>query len=323
MQNTWLVDWTPEQFSALEEGVLVAKHRLHESGLFSDKSLAELIDTHPADCLHVNTMGTDNNEFQWREGDRAGVSGDVLLDTVRRGRLWLNLRNVLTHHAEFRALVNDVYDELEQNCPGFTANNRSANLLVSSPGALVHYHMDIPVNILWHLRGTKRVWVYPHFDERFVSQDVTERVCSGEFSEDVPYDESFDKYALVFDVQPGEVITWPQHTPHRVTNLDGLNVSLSTEHKNARAKRRINVHLANQFLRRNLALPCRSTNVDGPVAHTKQAISRAVRWYHKLTRQPAEHYTYPVTFRVDPQAPLGYTDLGVAVPEAPHEVLAV
>lgn len=293
----------------MEREIFVAHHRLHEYEMFSDESLIRLIDEHPAECFHVNTMGYTHDNFEWREGDRAGVPGEVLLDLVRRGRLWLNLRNVMIHHREYRDLINELYAELETRCPGFHAQDRSANLLISSPGALVHYHLDIPVNMLWHIRGAKRVWVYPPFDDRVVDQEVLEAVCSGEYAEDIPYDESFDEYAQVFDLQPGEMVTWPQHTPHRVTNLESLNVSLSTEHKNPAAVRRINVHLANRLLRTTLGIPCRSTDNDGPMAHLKQAFIRTVRRFRKLRGQKHKQFNYPVSFRVDPDAPNGVGEL--------------
>jgi hypothetical protein len=109
-------------------------------------------------------------------------------------------------------------------------------------------------------------------------------------------------------VQPGQMLTWPQNTPHRVTNLEGMNVSLSTEHKNTRALRQVNVHLANRFLRAKLGLPCRSTNVNGLTAHAKQFLIRLVRRYDKLRQTPTMMGNkYPVTFKVDPSAPQGFT----------------
>ena len=321
MTTNLLADWNADHFHSLEHGVLLAKHRLADTGLFSDENLIKIIDTHPAPDLSVNTMGTDTNHFEWREGDRNGVAGDVLLELVRKGRLWINCRKMLAHHPEFRKTFDAIYDELEEKSPGFQANDRTANLLISSPHALVHYHIDMPVNMLWHVRGRKRVWVYPHFDFRFASQRVVELVCSGEFSEDVPYEPEFDQFALVFDVEPGQLLTWPQMAPHRVTNLDSLNVSLSTEHKNPRAKRRINVHLANQFLRRTAGWNCTSAAVDGPIAHLKQGLARAVRFSKKLRGETKQQFTYPISFKVDPDSPTGYTLLDVPddVLVAPHE----
>lgn len=308
MPQSLLAEWTPEQYRALESEILMAPHRLHESELFSDESLIRMLDSHPARDLGINTMGEAASRFEWREGDRNGVPADVLLDLVRRGRLWINLRNVLKHHPDVRDAIYAMYDELEQKSPGFIAEHRSANLLISSPGALVHYHLDVPVNMLWHIRGTKRVWVYPPFDMRFVSQENIEGICAGEFAEDLPYDESYDAHAEVFDVYPGQMLTWPQNTPHRVTNLEGMNVSLSTEHQSPRATRRVNVHLANQYLRRQFGLPCRSMAIDGPVAHIKETIIRAVRRFNRLKGEtPRMGFQYPLTFKVDPESPTGFT----------------
>jgi hypothetical protein len=320
MAQKLLADWTTDDFHTVEHGVLLAQHRLAETGLFSDESLAHIIDTHPDESLTVGRMGSNSHKFDWRHGDRNGVSGEVLIQLVKDGRLWLNCRRMLDHHPAFADLVNSIYSELAANCPGFKAVQRTANLLISSPQAIVHYHVDLPVNMLWHVRGRKRVWVYPHFDHRFVSQTVIEKVATGEYSEDVPYDPDWDKYALVFDAEPGQLLTWPQHSPHRVSNLEGLNVSLSTEHKNPRAIRRINVHQENQFLRHKLGLGCTSSSVDGVTAHVKQAVARAVRACDKIRGDQPEQFEYPISFKIDPEAPLGYVDLDLSADEitGPH-----
>lgn len=324
MSRSLLADWTTAQYQALEKEVLLAPHRLHESGLFDDENLIRMLDRHPLRDLGINTMGATASRFEWREGDRNGVPSDVLLQLVKRGRLWINLRNVLLHHPDCRDAINAMYDELEANSPGFKADQRSANLLISSPGALVHYHLDVPVNMLWHIRGVKRVWVYP-LSSRFVSQENLEGICAGAMVEDLPFDPEFDKAAQVFDVQPGQMLTWPQNTPHRVTNLEGMNVSLSTEHKNVRALRQVNVHLANRYLRGKWGLPCRSMSVDGPAAHAKQFLIRLVRRYDKLRSAPVMMGNkYPVTFKVDPNAPQGFTLLDEqAKPERTEELVGV
>jgi hypothetical protein len=317
MSRSLLADWTAEQYRSLENDVLLAPHRLHESGLFDDENLIRMLDRHPLRDMGINTMGDTARRFEWREGDRNGVPGEVLLDLVRRGRLWINLRNVMLHHPDCRDAINAMYDELEAKSPGFKADQRSANLLISSPGALVHYHLDSPVNMLWHVRGVKRVWVYP-LNSEFVSQENLEGICAGAMVEDLPFDPAFDEHAQVFDVQPGQMLTWPQHTPHRVTNQEGMNVSLSTEHKNKRALRRVNVHLANRYLRDKWKLPCRSTNVDGLAAHAKQFLIRLARRFDKPRAAPAMMGNkYPVTFKVDPDAPLGFTLLDQRPAAAP------
>ncbi|TWT88661.1 hypothetical protein Mal64_21480 [Pseudobythopirellula maris] len=322
-----LDNWTSQDFGALERGVLVARHRLAETGLFTDEALARLIDSHPADRLSVNTMGFDPEHFDWREGSRGDVSGEVLVDLVRRGHLWVNIRGLLDNQPEYATLINTLYDELEIGSPGFTARDRSANLLLSSPTAWVPFHLDLPVNMLWHIRGKKRVWVYPPFDTRFASPIVMERIAVGEFSEEAPYDPSFDQYALTYDAEPGQLITWPQLTPHRVSNLEGLNVSLSTEHKNPQAKRRLNVLEANHWLRRNCGLnPAQDWSIAsaaGPAARAKELLARGVRFYRSKTGVAKERFAYPKTFVVDPSTEHGFRLLEGMEEKvvAPHEEL--
>lgn len=301
-----LVNWKPTDFAALEEGVVVAQHALGELDLFSDEGLARILDQHPDVALTLATMGQDTNTFEWRDGDRNGVSGEQLLQIVKEGHLWINCREILRYQPELARLVNELYDELQQGKAGFRAEDRTANLLISSPSAIVHYHVDMPVNMLWHIRGRKRVWVYPHFDTRFADLPVLEKVCAGLWSEDVPYQGDWDKYAVVYDAQPGQLITWPQLTPHRVSNLSGLNVSLSTEHKNSRARRRLNVHEANHFLRTNCGRAPMHANVTGIAAHAKQALARAVRCWGKLRRQEKQQFVYPKSFVLDPSAERGF-----------------
>ena len=112
MSASHLTGWTRQQLQALEEEILLAPHRLHESGIFSHENLIRMIDAHPAKDFSVNTMGDRPSKFEWREGTRNGVPADVLLDLVERGRLWINLRNVLKHHPACRDAVDSIYDEL-------------------------------------------------------------------------------------------------------------------------------------------------------------------------------------------------------------------
>ncbi|MBL4885181.1 MAG: cupin-like domain-containing protein [Planctomycetaceae bacterium] len=303
----YLQGWTKPEFDVLEEAVLVAKHRLHETGMFTDDALAELIDRHPDDYLTIAAMGNDENKFEWMTGKRDGASGKEMIQALRTGKIWVNLICLARYHPEYAKILNSLYDELEKNAPRFQAKYRSANLLISSPNAIVYYHIDLPVNMLWHIRGEKRVWVYPHFDNRFASQRNIERAILGEMSEDMPYQKWFEDYALEFHVKPGQMMTWPQHSPHRVTNLDTMCVSLSTEHRNQRAKRRVNVHLANHYLKKHFGLKDLSIRPQGWNACAKEAYARAVQVVNKLlTAKKMEPYSYRKRFVVDPNAELGY-----------------
>jgi hypothetical protein len=312
-QPTLLKKWTDEQIEQMRGAIFVAEHRLAELPLFKDDELIRILDQHPRKDLGVNTMGSDPaRRSDWQEGDAGDLDGKSLLEITKRGRLWLNVRRVMDHHPEFHNIVNTLYDELETLC-GEGMFNRSANLLISSPTAMVYYHLDCPANMLWHIRGEKRVWAYP-LESGIVSPETIEAVLTGEASEELAFRPEYDAKAKVVDLKPGQMITWPQHTPHRVVNTSGLNVSLSTEHMTQRALRKNNVYLANRHFRRMLGRGFTSTRIEGPAAALKEAAIRIVRRLPVVGPKPPQGFKYPVTFQVNPRVPTGVRPLDVSRP---------
>ncbi len=299
-----LENWTPEQADRMENAIFVAQHRLHDLDLFGDEQLIELLDRHPRQDLGINTMGTDplcRND--WQEGRAGNLNAEELFTASQQGRVWLNMRRVMDHHPEYAKLVNSLYEEMESVCPGLQTFNRSANLLISSPDAIVYYHLDCPINMLWHLRGTKRVWAYP-LESGIVSDETVEGVLCGEMSEELEFRPEWDELATTYELQPGEMVTWPQHTPHRVVNTGGLNVSLSTEHMTKRGARRNNVFLANRHFRHLLPGDFRSTELTGWQPAFKELALRVARRIPAIAPHPPQGFKYPVSFEVDLDAPL-------------------
>ncbi|MCH8829996.1 MAG: cupin-like domain-containing protein [Planctomycetes bacterium] len=317
MRSPELVELPDARPRQLEEEVTKFQHRLADSGLFSDENLIRIMDDHPRDYCNVSRMGIDNSTYEWGEGDTTGLTGADLLEAVRKGRLWINVRRLMWYQPELRSLVERLYAELEQKCPQFHTSKHSANLLISSPNALVYYHLDVPQNILWHIRGRKRVWVYP-LDERTISRDLLVRTVAGERIEDLPYNAGMDEFAQVFDLQPGDVVTWPQNFPHRVENENELNVSLSTEHYTPRQLRHVRVCRANCLLRKTVGYRSRSLKTDGFGYAVKSSLLLGTRVIQRLWGRGDVSYDYPMTFRVNPNAPDGVEPLENAeTPELP------
>lgn len=302
-----LVPWSAADIAAFSHQPLRAPHTLHESGPFGDDALVELLDRLPRSNLHAYTMGTDPaTPSDWQEADHTGIDGATLMAAVRRGRLWLNILRVHQVDPALSELVAAAYAELQRQVPDFEVVSTSATLLVSSPTAQVYYHADGQPNLLWHVRGRKRVYVYPALDERFATTEALQRIFTGEAHEELPYDPSFDQSATVFELEPGHVASWPQNSPHRVENTEGLNVSLSTEHTTVATLRRQNVWSANRFFSTRLKVPVRGTKETGIGAQVKSTAYRALR-KAGVRALPARDHT--PTVRVDPDAELGYAAL--------------
>ena len=136
------------------------------------------------------------------------------------------------------------------------------------------------------------MWAYP-LETGIVSPETIEAVLTGEASEELAFRQDYDRHAKVVDLKPGQMITWPQHTPHRVVNTSGLNVSLSTEHMTQRALRKNNVYLANRHFRRMFGRGFTSTTIEGPAAALKEAAIRIVRRLPIVGPQPPQGFKYP------------------------------
>lgn len=128
---------------------------------------------------------------------------------------------------------------------------------------------------------------------------------------DIPFETSFDDEAAVIDLQPGEILTWPQNVPHRVENRDMLNVSLSTEHFTLETMKRYGVYFANGYLDRRFGIGPLGTGVNGLAPWMKSAFTMGLK---KSGLQKEHRREKIVSFRVDPSAPKGVRD----IPPYPH-----
>ena len=303
MTDSHLLPWRFGDIAAFGSEPHVAPHRLHEHPIFTNDGLAELLDRVPRSIVHPYTFGSDRLRLEdWRRGAETDLPGKELLEIVERGRLWFNIVGINLHDPEFGRIVDDLIDEVRDTVPGFKPVKVSASLLISSPEAMVYYHADNQPNLLWHLRGRKRAYVYP-VAERLITQENLERLVAGASDEELPYDAEYDDHAEILDLEPGQVAWWPQNYPHRVDNLEGVNVSLSTEVWTAESVRREHLWTANYYLRTRLGRAPRSTRERGVIPAAKVAAMRLGRRAGVL--QPGARQGVFPSFRVDPDVPSG------------------
>ena len=302
-RSTMRLELTPEARACFGKAPIVALHDLHESDLFGDEALADLLDRFPRENLHAITMGDDPEREENRVAEHRGVSGRDLLSAVRQGRLWLNVTRVNLSDSRYRELLEQLFAELARQVPGLRPDGLQATLLVSSPRAMVYFHADGPPSVLWHLRGRKRLFVYPALDERFLARPVLEDIVAGVRPEYAPFRREFDDHAFVVDLHPGQFASWPQNAPHRVTNLDSFNVSLSTEFFTPQSRARARAYAANSFFRNRFGLSL-SARSEGMGAFAKVALHRLAR-KAGLDRDSSRRKRREPVVRVAPDAPHG------------------
>lgn len=292
--------WPDTSRDGFTRETLRATHDLHSDSRFSDDGLADLLERYPREHLGVYAFPAHREgRIVADHGSAHGVSGRDLLDVVKRGKIWLNLRNAGGHLSDYGALRDDLFDGLDA-ATGKKTLKRDLGVLISSPGVHVHYHLDIPLVVLVQVRGEKRVWLYPT-GSPYAEASHVEAIALREREEDLPFADGFDAGAEVIDLKPGMAITWPQTAPHRVQNGDMMNVSLSCEFQTMGSLIRANAIHANGVLRRKAGLSPGLPGDVGPATVFKAALSRGVKVLHR----PPEKAPSEIRFRVDPMAETG------------------
>jgi hypothetical protein len=305
--------WTNEEYNSFSQEVQLLKHQYANSSLFSNEALLDLLDNYPRKWLQCYTMGTDPEKHNdWTPVHISDSTGKEILKAVEKGRLWVNVTNIDKYNDNYAQLIDKMYQQIGDNCPAIS-NIRScfSAILISSPKVQVYCHVDTDANMLWHLKGTKRAWAYPANDARFTPQTYIEEIVAGERHENIPYETWYDKHAVQAELKPGDLLSWPQHSPHRIENVD-LNISLTTSYASKESRRLIGVHGANHFFLKKLGIKKRSTSTAGITAIVKE-YSYLILNKIGLLKHGGRTKSYISDLVVDPSS-----DTGVRTLESPR-----
>jgi len=257
----------------------VFPHQVDQLGLATDEALAALLDRYPEELFDINSYSYDDEgQFTLATGARGRADGETILAEIKAGRLWVNLRDVQTAWPE---LWNPVHAAFQANMRelGLKPIKTAGQLILSSPGTKVPYHFDASGVMLFHLRGRKRLFVYPA-DEQHLPQIEMEQVIMRTTTEELTYRKAYDADAQVFDLEAGQALTWPLYAPHRVENLEVFNVSLSLDFQTWETRFTRGAHFAQGVMRRRWGM------TPPPMAHVPMA-ARAALWAASLAMKKA------------------------------------
>ncbi len=271
-----ITDWTSDKAAGFGREALAFRHGLAERPMFSDDRLIEVLDRYPRERLGVFTMGEDLTDWtSWRRGLAGDLGGEKLFAMALEGRLWFNLRDTDKHLPEYADLCAEIIADKER-ATGVRILRPDLGLLISSPNVQVLYHLDVPLSSLWQIRGQKQFRLYPRAAP-YVRDEQIERFVLREGEGQFAFEPEWDRAATVFQMTPGDMVTWAQNAPHRVSNGPMLNVSLSMEFMTPPALLRANVIYANGLLRRRFGVTPRVQERLGPTAVAKLAFARAMK----------------------------------------------
>lgn len=293
-----LPEWTDAQKDAFQKDTVTFAHKLGELDLFSDEGLIELLDKHPAQLLDVCAIGAPDHPRYPNKHltvDFRNASGKDLLELAKAGEVFISIRNAMTVHPEYRAVRDEIYSDV--NAFADTCiKNATGTILISSPTAKTPYHFDKKEVVLWHLRGQKRIYLYP-LEEPFISNKDIEDVVSS-FDDDLPYRPEFDDAATVIDLEPGQAISWPLNTPHRVDNST-FCVSINTEYSTVQSIMKLANMVTNATLRNKFDMNPSYAN-DNQIVRALKSVSGQL-----ISRTSLKHDAIPdlVSHAIDKTAP--------------------
>jgi hypothetical protein len=293
-----IAEWQPRHALVWGNQPLCLRHRLHEHPLFSRDSLGSLIENYPSGKYMLVKVGAPGQEKEWREGDFGSLTGKQVITAIEHGSMWLNLLHVHEVDPRFGKLLDEIFDQLEEYMPWYRTYNRICGILISSPKAQVYYHFDTSGQSLWQIAGSKRVYVYPP-SPPFLQRDELESVCLYNNETNIRFENWYDEYASMFTLNPGEMLSWPLNSPHRVENL-GFSISMTIEYAMRDIQRKVLVNGANCILREQLKFNP-SSKITGPSFWAKTALWGAA----KLTGvvEAKRRRRRPITFHLHPERP--------------------
>lgn len=307
MSDPIFTNWQPEHTARWFSAPVRIGHRLNTHPLFSLEALAELIKGYPRSHYALVEMGAQGSPRRlWREGDIGGLTGQQVIDAIKNGRMWLNLRDVGKLDSRYREVLDQIFEEVRLRVTGYETYNRTSGILISSPKAQVYYHSDLPGQSLWQLHGKKRVYVYPTHAP-YLTDEALENIALTALEVGLTYKPEFDQAADVFEIEGGEMLHWQLNAPHRVENLDCLNVSMTTEYWTESIRRSQMINMANGILRQKLGITPRSRATTGPGFWSKAVLQAAVRRTGILEK--SRKAIRPIEFTLDPHHPGQVIDL--------------
>ncbi len=307
--GTVFTNWDATHSTLWGHQPIKLSHELHKSPLFSRDALAELIQRYPREYYSLIQTGPKGGKRVWREGEIGSFDGEQVMRAIAGGSLWLMMRDVGTIDAAYYAMVERMLREVGAHVPGFETRTHQESLLVSSPDALVPYHADLPGQALIQLVGRKRVYVYPSTSP-FITPEQLEDIALFNYELDLPYQPWFDEHAKVFDIGPGEMLSWELNAPHRVENLDAFSVSMTVSYTTDQIRRRDVVNLANGLLRHRFGYTPKTRSLSGPSFLAKKVLQKLWRNSGWVKRERSARR--PTEFRLDAAEPGGIVELSRA-----------
>jgi quercetin dioxygenase-like cupin family protein len=225
-------------------------HRLQGHPLLEIEALERLAERiNPRDLEHNAAVDLPLG-ISYADTPANGLSVHETIAAIDKCGSWVLLKQVQQDPA-YRDLLHDVLAELRPEIEPVTGEMLKlvAFIFISSPQAVTPLHFDPEYNILFQIRGTKTMTLFPAEDREIVTQQFRETYYRGG-PRNLPWREDFAARGNPIHIKPGEGIYVPILAPHWVKTHDEVSVSLSLTWRSEWSFHQEDAHRFNSRLRK-------------------------------------------------------------------------
>lgn len=282
--------------------VIKSSHNLHQTQHFGDAELIEILDNIPRSNLRVWAADHEANDpSAYMYVDTVGIEGKDILDSVKRGAFWINLQRVDKFFPQFKSLSGQLYESLAAQCPRFQVSFIHSYILLSSPKIYFQLHVDAHENMFWCVRGGKNFYLYPPSHPKVAPREFMEDICAGVREDFLPVASENRSLRHEVAITPGDLLSWPHHSPHEFVNNDQFNVGLGTFHGTQDSVKRLLNYQASRYFRENFPLLRGDMDHESLGMALRRNLYRGVR---KIGQLPAgRKIDFWTSYRLDPEQP--------------------
>ncbi len=223
-------------------------HTLHTHPLLTLEALAGLADSLPSKFIECNLgnqpIGVDRVPEQLLEN-----VGERILN-IDTAESWIALREVDRNPA-YKALLHELLEEMRPDITERTGSiyNVQGFIFITSPGGVTPYHFDPEHNILFQVRGSKTVNVFPAGDTNYAPDEYHEIYHTGGRPE-LPWKNEMAAGARRIPINAGEAVYIPVMAPHFVQNGGEVSISISVTWKSEWCVEEADARGLNRLLRK-------------------------------------------------------------------------
>jgi hypothetical protein len=241
----------PSQHSVMSEAPFKAQNRLVGHPLFEEKRIKQLLRRLPRERVEIRgVQSLDTNDGSYKRGPMlTDVDPVDTFERLEEKPTWMLLHEIWIHDPDYGQLLKDYVRDVSATFQGVgdDVSDLGCWVFLSSCRCVVHFHADPDQSLLNQIRGSKTVYVYPM---RVVPEESLEKLVYTEDQGSVTYRPEYE--AAMFPpvhLGPGESVFLPLCAPHRVSNDEGVSISMNVGFHTPWSRRCRTVRLVNLELR--------------------------------------------------------------------------